>query len=329
MLRFCIGEWCVHVTDAHASAPGNASSWPAACCTCSGLHKSNVERPNLMHETPTASACPPVIESPEHANSKSVLFPKSVFMRLCFARSTLDCTNASSIVDATRLINAGSDSPGGIPALNGSCPSASWTGSSVASPSWSLTPHSSTPALATSVTGKGVCGAIDLGLTGVLVPEAILSARINVLKRAQQMGLWTLCSEEKAHALEPGVAPYLMILSRVMYSFLGINLWFLGYARKWDIQRRYVLKLCITKVGQGSLGRRLQMVTRFLFLRQKVSLLGQQLRGCNRSLDSWPYCNPNVINILERFGSRIKTPITKQTRFWWCIELPLWSGSTL
>ena len=42
-------------------------------------------------------------------------------MRLCFARSTLDRTNDSSMVDATRLImaEASSGSPGGIPALKG------------------------------------------------------------------------------------------------------------------------------------------------------------------------------------------------------------------
>ena len=78
----------------------------------------------LDARNPNSFSLSPMIES-EHANSKSVSFLTSVFMRLCFAHSKLDHTNASSMVDATRLINAGSDSPGGIPALNGSCASAS------------------------------------------------------------------------------------------------------------------------------------------------------------------------------------------------------------
>ena len=155
MLRFCIGEWCVHVTDAHASAPGLESNWPIAWFTCTGSHKFKVDRLCLMHWMPTLLASSPIIDVSEHANSYNVRASDKPLMRLNLERSTLDSTKASSIVDATRLIMAASGCPGGMPALNdnvsGSIASASTVGSS------------------TIASGRGVAGVGGIGVDGAIV----------------------------------------------------------------------------------------------------------------------------------------------------------------
>ena len=161
MLRFCIGEWCVHVTDAHASAPGVESNWPIAWFTCTGSHKFKVDRLCLMHWMPTLLASSPIIDVSEHANSYNVRASDKPLMRLNLERSTLDSTKASSIVDATRLIMAASGCPGGMPALNdnvsGSIASASTVGSSTIASGRGVA----------GVGGIGVDGAIVLGVIGV------------------------------------------------------------------------------------------------------------------------------------------------------------------
>ena len=125
MLRFCIGEWCVHVTDAHASAPGVDSNCPIAWFTCTGSHKFKVDRLSLMQWMPTLFAISPIADVSEHAKSYSVRASDKPLIRLNLERWTLDSTNASSIVDATRLIMAASGYPGGMPALNDKVSSAS------------------------------------------------------------------------------------------------------------------------------------------------------------------------------------------------------------
>ena len=188
------------------SAPGVLCNCMMACATWSGLDKSNTPLVRRVQRMPILMDFSPMMELSLHAYSYKVPRPFNDIVLLFMFLDRFVSTNGSSRTKATFPTMAGS---GGIPALKGRSDASTPINSSA------IGSGSNGCSAAGSTAGVGADG-----VPGVLVPNATRSARTNALKRDRQTGVCTLCSELNAQALHPTVGPYLMIRSRVMYSFL-------------------------------------------------------------------------------------------------------------
>ena len=180
------------------SAPGVLCNCMIACATWSGLAPL-VRRVQRM---PMSANLSPMMEVSLQAYSYNMPRPLNDDIRLLMFLDLFISENDSSRAKATLPTMAGSDS-GGIPALNGRSVVSTPTNSSV----------SGSGSNGCSAAGSTASVGAD-GVPGVFVPEATRSARTRALKRERQH-----CSELNAQALHPTVGPYLMIRSRVLYSF--------------------------------------------------------------------------------------------------------------